>query len=248
MKCGISTVARSFLGLAALAAVAIDAGAVETSFSADAGLNSRYVWRGILLTDGAVLQPGITFGAEGASVNVWGSMDLADANGMAGEFNEVDYTLDYSFAAGERASVSVGAIAYTFPNTAFESTTELYAGASFDVPGSPSITLYRDVDLIEGLYVSLGGAHSFGESGVKVGFTLGVGDADHNAGCYGGADAGLSDLTLGVTYAFPGLPENQSVSLAAMVTSLAGDPGDVTDAAGGDTSNFVAGVTYSVSF
>jgi len=62
------------------------------------------------------------------------------------------------------------------------------AGASCDVPGSPSITLYRDMDVIECPYVSLAGSHAFGESGVELGFTLGLGDEDHNA-AYCGADA-----------------------------------------------------------
>ncbi len=68
---------------------------IETS--ADVGFASKYVWRGILLTDDAISQPSATFAANGISLNVWSSMDMTDVNGNDKEVNELDYTLDYSF-------------------------------------------------------------------------------------------------------------------------------------------------------
>lgn len=65
---------------------------------ADAAVMSKYVWRGILLTDDPVLQPSLTVGCLDVSINILGSMDLTDVNDNGKEFNELDFTIDYSFA------------------------------------------------------------------------------------------------------------------------------------------------------
>ena len=123
-----------------------------------------------------------------------------------------------------------------------------HLAASLDVPGSPSVTLYKDIDEIEGLYVAFAGSHSFGETGVELGLSLGLGDDSHNAANYSGADGGLSDLALTVAYSVPRLPENQSLGLNVAFTALIGDVADAVETAGGDPSSAVVGITYSVKF
>jgi hypothetical protein len=133
---------------------------LRPDFGVDLAFANKYVWRGMLLTDGPVFQPAATLGYKGASINVWGNLDLDDVNDLAGEFNEVDLTLDYTHTIKE-FSVSGGLIYYDFPNTDFRSTLELYVAAGVDILLQPCLTLYFDVDQAEGIYGTLGLSHSF---------------------------------------------------------------------------------------
>ena len=65
----------------------------EKPWSIDAALdyNSKYVWRGILVTDDPVLQPSITFAFKGFSLNIWANMDLTDVNDNDGEVKGSDF-------------------------------------------------------------------------------------------------------------------------------------------------------------
>ncbi|MGW8320365.1 MAG: hypothetical protein ACWGSD_02310 [Thermodesulfobacteriota bacterium] len=129
-------------------------------FGVDLTFVNKYVWRGMLLTDGPVFQPAATLGYKGATVNVWGNLDLNDVNDLAGEFNEIDLTLDYTHTIKE-FSVSGGLIYYDFPNTDFNSTLELYVAGGIDILLQPTLTVYFDVDQVEGIYGTLGFSHSF---------------------------------------------------------------------------------------
>ena len=55
---------------------------------------SRYVWRGLLSSEGAVWQPSISFEAYGVGINVWANFPLIGGPNQ-GQFNEVDFTLYY---------------------------------------------------------------------------------------------------------------------------------------------------------
>jgi len=129
-------------------------------FGVDLAFVNKYVWRGMLLTDGPVFQPAATLGYKGASINVWGNLDLDNVNDNAGDFNEIDMTLDYTHTIKE-FSVSGGLIYYDFPNTDFRSTLELYVAAGVDILLQPCITVYFDVDQAQGIYGTLGLSHSF---------------------------------------------------------------------------------------
>ena len=129
-------------------------------FGVDMAFVNMYVWRGLVLTDGPVFEPSATLGYKGASINVWGNLDLNNVNGTSGDFNEIDLTLDYTHSIKE-VSLSAGLIYYDFPNTEFRSTLELYAGAGLDILLQPTITVYFDVDQVEGIYGTLGFSHSF---------------------------------------------------------------------------------------
>ena len=156
------------------------------SFSADAAVVSKYMWRGQRLTNGASLQPSVTLGVSGLSFNVWGNMDLVavnagdslylkedpmapagDHNGLRGKFSEVDYTFSYSHSF-EAVSLDAGTILYTFPDrsASLPTTTELYGSIGFDLPLAPTATIYVDVDETRagggttGTYFLLGVGHS----------------------------------------------------------------------------------------
>ena len=70
-------------------------------------------------------------------------------------------------------------------------TTELYWGLNFDLPLSPSITVYHDIDTIKGSYVSFGISHSIEKIaelgsdspvGMEVAAGLGWGSSGYNEG------------------------------------------------------------------
>lgn len=130
------------------------------SVGTDHAFLSKYMWRGLNLTDDPVWQPDAWVSAYGFTFNVWGNMDLTDVNGNETEFNEIDYTLNYA-GEYEKLSYTGGIIHYVFPNTSFAPTTELYASVGYDVLLQPSLTVYYDFDEADGIYGTLGLGHSF---------------------------------------------------------------------------------------
>jgi uncharacterized protein (TIGR02001 family) len=199
---------------------------------------SKYVWRGHNVTDDWVFQPGVSVSHGGLSGGIWGSLDLTDENGESGEFIEYDYYADYSGQITETIGFSVGGIYYYFPGG--DATTELYWGLSFDMPASPAITVYHDIDEIDGTYAALSVGHSFESPGnlpfdVDLGARLGWGDGGYNDG-YWSTDAvevgsELNDLTLSAAFPFEvgGLTITPSVTYVALLGS------DIRDAADDDS-------------
>ena len=160
----------------------------QYSFTGDAAVVSKYIWRGQRLTNDWSLQPSMTLGVGDFSFNTWATMDLTAVNpadnicipecfttppgdddqGLKGQFSEVDYTFSYGYAF-DQVSVEGGTIFYTFPQRSsfLASTTEIYGSATFDtVPGAPSATLYVDVDETNasdgttGIYFLISAGHS----------------------------------------------------------------------------------------
>ena len=154
---------------------------------AEVGIQSKYVWRGFLLTDGPVLQPSVTLGLKGLDLNLWGNMDLGENDIIetkdSMEMNEIDYTLSYNRSL-LIIDASVGVIHYTFPNMTYDSaTTEVFAGISGSFPGHPSITLYRDVQNAEGTYISIGAGQSIPVGllfGIEISGAIGLGSKNYS--------------------------------------------------------------------
>jgi hypothetical protein len=175
---------------------------IETS--ADAAFSSKYVWRGILLTDDAVTQPSATFASGGVSLNVWSSMDLTDVNGNDKEVNELDYTLDYSVDVSS-LSLSTGIVQYTFPNTSYDITNELYLGLSSEQTGNASLTLFQDVGIGEGSYLSFGHGTSIplkDITNIDISGALGWGSAKHNNFYYGQDGGAVTDFLVSARFSF----------------------------------------------
>jgi uncharacterized protein (TIGR02001 family) len=207
---------------------------------------SKYVWRGQNVTDGWVFQPGVSGSCYGATLGYWGNLDLTDDNGESGEFIEHDWYVDYYRQLTERIGVSVGAIYYVFPSAG--ETTELYWGLNFDVPAGPAITVYHDVDAIDGTYASLSVGHSVDPPenlpfGIDLGASLGWGSGGYNRGYWGTTGGELNDLTLtaGFPFGVAGISVTPSVTYVALVG------GDIRDA-GADDSLFIAGIGFAKGF
>ena len=194
-KSAILLTTVAMLGLAAAPASA------DASYSLD--FASAYVWRGITFTDGAVWQPSVTASNDsGFAINVWGNLDIDDANDMSGEFNEIDLTASYGFGS-DAVSAEVGFIEYLFPNTEFAGTREVYLSLGFDVTASPSISVYYDIDEVKDFYANLG--VSFGgdvSDALAWSVDVSAGYAgDDFAAAYGGTSGGMYDgnVTFGLS-------------------------------------------------
>lgn len=174
----------------------------KLELSTDAALVSKYVWRGIVVTDGTVFQPAVTAAWRGLSLNVWGNYDLDNVNSTDYRFTEADYTLDFTLPL-RNFSLSLGSIVYDFPNTGYHPTTELYLGVSRQSFLNPSLTFYKDIDEADGGYLLLNFGHSFPLENrpVSIDFQTGVGfcTAHDNRFYYHASGTAMTDFHLGVS-------------------------------------------------
>jgi uncharacterized protein (TIGR02001 family) len=256
---------RLSLGIIALSLVVGNALAQdEKVFSADVSLdyNSKYIWRGIQVNNESVFQPSVSGSAYGFTGSIWANIDMTDYAGTAGEFSEIDYSLDYSGTIGKSpVGYSAGVIQYIFPTVGATdaSTTEIYGGLSFDVPLSPYITLYRDVNSIDGTYVQMGVGHSFEKElapdysvGLDLSASFAFADCGYNDGYFGVNETKWNDFTLGISVPFnlkyvtltPSL--NVSTFLDDTIAAAHAEMYGVSEPA--NRTNVWAGVSLSKSF
>ncbi len=224
---------------------------VEIAGDASVSYMGKYVWRGQLLNDDPVVQTSVGFQVGKLYLNLWGNMDTTEYNGNSGEFNEVDFTIDYSDQITEFLGFSIGAIRYDFPNTDFDATTEIYAGLNLDTFLSPSVTIYYDIDDYEGIYLSFGIGHSLAITetlALDLGASMGWGNKKYNEGYWPSADGGssLQDLTL--TIALPIAMGNWTLTPSLnYVTLMDSDIRDADDFAT-ESDYFYAGIGLSLTF
>jgi hypothetical protein len=229
------------------------------SLDGEVSVFSKYLWRGILLTDGPVCQPSVTVGFREVSVNVWGNSDLNDANDLAMNFTELDYTLDYTHSFS-LVSVSAGAINYRFLHAGGAKTTEVYAGVGLSVPGNPSLTIYHDIDEVKGTYGALSASTGIqmGLMKMEVSGSVGFASKDYNIRCYGYRDitgksygpenASLTDVLLTVGFPF-GIGKLMNITPSVTVSSLLNnDARDACNKQGLDETNVAVGISASASF
>jgi hypothetical protein len=227
-------------------------------FGISADYFGKYVWRGQNLNDDPVFQPGISAGYADLTATIWGSFDLTNYNGNSGDFYELDYSLDYSGSVPgfEGVDYSIGIIYYDFPGSTVKDTTELYWGLVFDLPLSPSITVYHDVDEAEGSYVSLGLAHSIEKIaelspdcsvGMEIGASLGWASGSYNKYYWTTDQSKTQDLTLTVSFPMEFL-DGWTLAPSLNYVTLLSDDIRATDAYDSASDYFFAGVGLSKGF
>jgi hypothetical protein len=150
----------------------------QTEVGVDLGFFSSYVWRGLTLTNKPVAQPAVyvsipvgnasvTLGSS-ASIDLVKYDDLADdisESGGSSAFNFAEFEpyAEVSFPVG-RTTLTGGVMGYVYPNstaapnpfglmTSDANTVELYGKVGLDVPLSPELSVYYDVDKIDGAYL-----------------------------------------------------------------------------------------------
>jgi len=225
----------------------------DVTFGVAADLFSKYVWRGQNVIDDWVLQPSISLGYKGLTGSIWGNADLTGDAVDRGEFNEIDYAVDYSHTipGQEVLGFSVGLIYYDFPNTAFEATSELYGGLSADVAFSPAVRWYHDFDEADGSYVQFSVGHTIEKiqewrddcyCDLQMGASIGYATANYNDFYFGVDDDALNDLTLsaGLPFCIGALTIRPSIAYSTMLDD------DVREL--DDSDNFWGGIGVSYSF
>ncbi|MEP6688961.1 MAG: TorF family putative porin [Gemmatimonadales bacterium] len=233
------TMKRAYVLGAALAVaglIATTAPASAQTVGADLGLFSSYVWRGLSLTNKPVAEPDIyvTFPAGKASITLggWANIDLgkyddpdhdiSESGGLSAfNFAEFDPWAEISFPVGEKTTLTAGATAYIYPNdltatsngglNSDANTVEIYGKAAFDVPLSPKLAVWYDVDKIKGAYFEGSVSHTLPASekvsvvlGALAGFSAGQGVPDDPTSdeSFNFADNGFThlDLSAGVPF------------------------------------------------
>ena len=228
----------------------------EPGFEITADYLGKYVWRGQNLNDDPVFQPGVSMTMGGLTAGVWASQDTTTINGQNGEFTEWDYSLDYSGDVPiiEGVGYSLGVINYHFPSVVGD-TTEVYWGLNFDMPLSPSFTLYHDIDVIDGTYAEFGLGHSIEKIaelgpetpvGMDIGASVGWGSASYNKGYWSTDESKLNDLALSVSFPFEigGWSVTPSLNYVTLLDSRLRD----TDTFSEESEYFFVGISAAKGF
>ncbi len=218
----------------------------------DATMNSKYVWRGMLITDDWVIQPSVNVAKGGFSFNWWGNFEPTDETGHQKQFTEMDLTAQYAFSV-DKFSIPVGVIHYAFPNTDANATTELFAGVSYDWIITPSITVYHDIQEAHGIYVQGAASYSLDlpspAKGVSWGLDLGAGigyaTSDYNSFYFGVDQGAWTDWYASLAVPFSFMDGRLSVSPHVTYTSLVDS--QIKDTTEND-SNTYFGVSVTLSF
>ena len=189
---------------------------VVISVETEALVVSKYIWRGLEVNEDPVLQPSLTVAYGGFSFNIWGNMDLtdfgedeciytSDCESRAGQFTEIDLTLDYSHSF-DKFTLGGGIISYQFPNwDESEDTHEVYVAMSYDCLLAPALTIYYDFDEVDGFYANFSVGHSFAindKVGVDLSGNIGYGDSDYNIAYFGVDDRALVDVNCSIALPF----------------------------------------------
>ena len=250
----------------ALAVVTSESTAVPAeqgiAFEVTADFASKYVWRGQNIDDDPVFQPCISVDYGNLTAAIWGNLELTNINDKSGDFSELDYSLDYSAALPvlEGVGYSVGVIYYDFPGStangiSVPDTAEVYWAINFDVPLSPSVTVYHDVEEAEGSYVSLSAGHSIEKIvelgpdvplGLKIDASLGWASGSYNKYYWAIDQSKLNDLVLSVSLPMEiaGWTVAPSLNYVTLVTDDIRD----TDVYGTNSDFFFAGVSLLKHF
>lgn len=132
--------------------------------SAAMGAFSKYIWRGYELSDDSVVvQPSVTVGYKGFTMNLWGNLDTDfddrdPATSDKKEWTETDLTLEYARKFGP-VRLGLGYIYYDLDGV--DDSEELYLSGALDVFLAPTLTVYREISHVPQWYVRLGIGHSF---------------------------------------------------------------------------------------
>ncbi len=237
---------------------------LKVGVDAEALVVSKYVWRGLEVNEDPVLQPALTVTYGGFSFNLWGNMDLtdfgedecvytSDCESRAGQFTEIDLTLDYS-RSFEKITLGAGIISYQFPNwDESEDTHEVYLALAYDCLLAPALTIYYDFDEVDGFYANFAVSHSFAinnEAGIELAASIGYGDSDYNEAYFGVDDNAVVDINCSVALPYQ-VTDKITITPVLNLTSLVDS--DLRDAVddksySNNETNIYGGINFAFSF
>ena len=258
-------------GLGATAVQAADA-------TAEVGVFSKYVWRGMIYNDEAVLQPQIDVSAGEFGVTVWNNTDLTDYNERPDEntqcrSSEVDLTLYYNheFESGVSLGIAVAEYIFAHPADAAGTTSDDSLSVSYAGVVEPTLAVYYDFDEVDDFYANFALAW---ETELAPQWTLGLeaaigyGGSDYNEYYFGLPvvfaeddplvdfvneeldvdDPAFTDAAATVTLAYQ-LNEKVKLALTGQYfTIVDSDLKDTAEVLYGDDSGFVGGAKVEWSF
>lgn len=227
------------------------------NFELRADYVSKYIWRGQNVDDDPVFQQSINLSWEDFTAAIWGNLELTNINDKRGNFSEIDYYLDYSsdLLGSKGIGYSVGFIYYDFPGatadgTRTPDTSEIFGGLNFYLPLNPSVTVYHDLDEVEGSYASLSFEHNIETItqitpnipvGLDISASLGYGSGSYNKYYWGTDQSKLNDLMFSVSFHIE-IGGCTLVPSLNYVTLVSDDIRD-SNAYGTDSDFFVAGIS-----
>lgn len=142
--------------------MAVAADAPKFTGTASVDVMSNYVWRGIKLSKDFVVQPSLTIGYGGFSMNMWANVDLnyfgKPITGKSVKHTETDITLSYTYPI-DKLSLTGGYIYYGLDSV--PDTQEIFITAAYDTLLNPSLTLYYDIKEGKGGFLTASVSHSF---------------------------------------------------------------------------------------
>lgn len=123
------------------------------------GIFSQYIWRGWEFSkDSVVIQPSVTVGYKGFSLNLWGNLDTDQYDIGKAKWNETDITISCNMTLGP---IELGAGYIYYAMTEYEDTQEFYLSVGADTILSPTFTVYWDITSLSTWYLNLRISHSF---------------------------------------------------------------------------------------
>jgi hypothetical protein len=253
-------------GLAMAAAMVFPAAAADGSV--EAGLFSRYVWRGAIYSDGPVFQPVVNLNAtNGLGLTTWMNADLddvnrTDADDTHGQTTELDLTVYYAPPVNGPWKPEIGFTQLTFPHPSdySGSTREFYASLAYEAAVSPKLTVARDVESSNGFYFGLSIEHRqiLTETlSLKVTAQTGWADADYANYNYVNVPAGIAgvradegfanaSLKIGLTWA---MGAGFSATVSGEYSTLLSEPiRDAARASYGDYEAWIGGLALNWAF
>jgi hypothetical protein len=140
------------------------------SYGAEFDVNSRYLWRSLAWSQGAVWQPSLWVGTSGFAASAWFNFPLGDEPNRR-QFNEADFRLSYTNEWGDFTLEPAFNI-YSYPNQDKEenpTTGELELAASYGFSFlTVSTTHFLDVWDNRGGYVGEIALEFEGEAGARL--------------------------------------------------------------------------------
>jgi hypothetical protein len=159
-------------GLLAVSSMPLFAEEEKPTGDATVAVLSKYVWRGQELSrNSIVVQPSLTAGYKGFSVNLWGNLDTSpyysgtDDKSYSSAWNETDFTLSYSKTIG-LFNLGAGYIYYGLGAANKDAvdpldSQEIFASVGLNTILSPTLTVYKEIDHYNQWYFLLGVSHAF---------------------------------------------------------------------------------------
>ena len=137
------------VALGAFSTTAQEAESSALSVSPSVAYESEYIFRGKSCAE-AVITPAVDFAYGDFYFGTWFAIPVENATQYV---NEMDVYAGYSTAINSIFSIDVGLCHYAYDDfiddfDSKDNSLEFYAGASADVILSPSLYIYRDVDLL----------------------------------------------------------------------------------------------------